>query len=135
VSAVTAVAGSVPSMQPLPEAPKLAKAAQEFEAVLLSHWLEKMQQTFSNSDQSGDPAHDTLASIGTQAVASALAARGGIGIGNMLRRQCRGSAGSAAEAARPSATSSQNTEPRAVTSHIKAFLEPADISNINRIPR
>jgi Rod binding domain-containing protein len=66
---------------------KLAKAAQEFEAILLTSWLEKMNQGFVGSEESQDPAHDTVSSLGTQAIASALAARGGIGIAHMLLRQ------------------------------------------------
>lgn len=73
--------------------PKLKKAAQEFEAILLTQWLEKMQQSFSDSEQSGDPAHETLSSFGTQAVATALSERGGIGIARMLLRQLKTTAG------------------------------------------
>jgi len=63
---------------------KLVKAAQEFEGVLLSTWLEKLQESFAGQDDGSDPAHGTLASMGTQAIASALAARGGIGIAKLL---------------------------------------------------
>ena len=66
---------------------KLKKAAQEFESILLANWLEKMQHSFVGSSDSQDPAHKTLGSLGTQAVASALAARGGIGIARLLLRQ------------------------------------------------
>ena len=67
--------------------PKLIKSAQEFESILLANWLEKMQQSFVGEEQSQDAAHDSVASLGTQAVASALAARGGIGIAHMLLQQ------------------------------------------------
>ena len=70
-----------------PASPKLAKAAREFEAILLQGWLEKMNQSFAGLEKSQDPAHDTLSSLGTQAIAGALAARGGIGIGNMILHQ------------------------------------------------
>ena len=66
---------------------KLRKSAQEFEAILLQSWLEKMNQSFVGSSESQDAAHDTVSSLGTQAIASALAARGGIGIARMLLRQ------------------------------------------------
>ncbi len=46
-----------------------------------------MNQSFVGSSESQDAAHDTVSSLGTQAIASALAARGGIGIANMLLRQ------------------------------------------------
>lgn len=68
-------------------AARLRKSAQEFEAILLQSWLEKMNQSFVGSSESQDAAHDTVSSLGTQAIASALAARGGIGIANMLLRQ------------------------------------------------
>jgi len=66
---------------------QLKKSAQEFESILLESWLEKMNQSFVGSSESQDPAHDTVSSLGTQAIASALAARGGIGIAAMLLRQ------------------------------------------------
>src|SRR5271165_1955931 len=66
---------------------KLKKAALEFESILLQSWLEKMNQTFVGASESQDAAHDTVSSLGTQAIASALAVRGGIGIARMLLRQ------------------------------------------------
>ncbi len=65
----------------------LKKSAQEFESILLQSWLEKMNQSFVGSSESQDAAHDTVSSLGTQAIASALAARGGVGIAAMLLRQ------------------------------------------------
>ena len=67
--------------------PKLVKSAREFEAILLQSWLEKMNQSFAGLEQSQDAAHDTVSSLGTQAIAGALAARGGVGIANMILRQ------------------------------------------------
>jgi Rod binding domain-containing protein len=66
---------------------KLVKSAQEFEAILLQSWLEKMSHSFVGSPESQDAAHDTINSLSTQAVATALAGRGGIGIAAMLVRQ------------------------------------------------
>jgi Rod binding domain-containing protein len=128
MSAVPAVAtpdGSGPAER---ASPKLAKAAQEFEAILLSQWLEKMQQTFSSSDEAKDPAHDTLASLGTQAVATALAARGGIGIGTMLLRQLKGSPAGQQGAVGRVAAAGQAPKNQAPT-QIKVLSEPADNSN------
>ena len=83
-----------------PGAGKLAKAAQEFEAILLASWLEKMNQGFVGTEENQDAAHDTVSSLGTEAIASALAARGGIGLARMLVRQLLpASAHSAATAA------------------------------------
>jgi Rod binding domain-containing protein len=70
--------------------PKLVKAAHEFEAILLQNWLEKMNHSFPGDNSSLDAAHDTVSSLGTQAIATALAARGGIGIAKMILRQLAG---------------------------------------------
>ena len=78
---------AAPSGDAAAVSPKLAKSAREFEAILLQSWLEKMNQSFAGLEESQDPAHDTLTSLGTQAIAQALAARGGIGIANMIVRQ------------------------------------------------
>lgn len=67
--------------------PKLVKAARDFEALLLQDWLEKMNQSFVGESASQDPGHDTLSSLGSQAIATALAARGGIGIANTIVHQ------------------------------------------------
>lgn len=67
--------------------PKLLKSAHEFEAILLQSWLEKMNHNSLGSEENLDPAHDTVSSLGTQAIATALAARGGVGIAAMLVRQ------------------------------------------------
>jgi Rod binding domain-containing protein len=67
-------------------ASKLEQSAREFESILLQSWLEKMNQSFVGASASQDPAHDTVSSLGSQAIASALAARGGIGIAAMLLR-------------------------------------------------
>ena len=64
---------------------KLAKAAQDFEGILISSWLEEVQK--SSLDPSGtseDAGSETLRSLGTQAVAQALAQRGGLGIARMI---------------------------------------------------
>jgi Rod binding domain-containing protein len=67
--------------------PKLIKAAHEFESILLQSWMEKMNKSFLGTEESQDPAHDTVSSLGTQAIATALSARGGIGIADMILRQ------------------------------------------------
>jgi Rod binding domain-containing protein len=84
MNAVAAVSSLTTAAQAQAPSPKLVKAAQEFEAILLSTWLEKLQGSFAGPDDGSDPAHGTLASMGTQAIASALAARGGLGVAKML---------------------------------------------------
>jgi Rod binding domain-containing protein len=70
--------------------PKLVKAAREFEAILLQNWLEKMNKTMAGDTESQDAAHDTISSMGAEAVAAALSERGGIGIASMLERRLQG---------------------------------------------
>jgi len=86
-SAVTFPGENGPSAASSRPASKLEKSAEEFEAILLQSWLDKMNQSFVGAGESQDAAHDTVSSLGTQAIASALAARGGIGIAAMLLRQ------------------------------------------------
>ena len=98
-------------------APKLVKAAQDFEAILLSTWLEKLQESYAGPDNGTDPAHGTLASMGTQAIASVLAARGGIGIGKMLLQHLAksGGEGESSLAAASSGAAGLQAAGRAVT--------------------
>ena len=103
---VTAISSGAKTAQGQPPSPKLVKAAQEFEAILLSSWLEKLQATFTGPDDGSDPAHDTLASMGTQAIASALAARGGIGVAKLLVQHLT----KAAETAQPPTPQAQKKE-------------------------
>jgi Rod binding domain-containing protein len=64
---------------------KLTKAAQGFEGVLLSSWLEEAQKSSLDPSAAGkDAGSETLRSLGTQAVAQALAQRGGLGIARMI---------------------------------------------------
>ena len=77
---------------------KIEKAARDFESVLLGHWLEEAQKSFStvpgaDSDQddddqgNGDPGHDQFQGLAMQALAGSLANSGGIGIARMIARQ------------------------------------------------
>jgi len=64
---------------------KLTKVAQEFEGILLSSWLEEVQKgSLDSSEASLGAGSETLRSLGTQAVAQALAQRGGVGIARMI---------------------------------------------------
>lgn len=64
---------------------KLKKAASEFEAMLLSSWWSAMKESgLSSGDDSFDAGHDTLDQLGMQAMSSAVASGGGIGLGAML---------------------------------------------------
>jgi Rod binding domain-containing protein len=71
---------------------KIQKSAREFEAVLLSHWLEQAEQSFasvpgSDQDPDADPGRDQFHAIAMQAVGSALTGgHGGLGIAAMVAK-------------------------------------------------
>jgi Rod binding domain-containing protein len=67
---------------------KLRKAAQDFEGILISQLSGESSTGFSSL--TGDPpmaGSDTLNSLTIQSLSSALASRGGLGIGKMLMHQ------------------------------------------------
>jgi Rod binding domain-containing protein len=64
-----------------------AKAAREFEAHLIGSLLESLEKTFAAvPGESSLPGADDYNYLGTQALAQALAARGGFGIAEMISR-------------------------------------------------
>ena len=70
---------------------KIAKAAKDFESILLGKWLDDAEQTFAtvpgaDDDPDGDATQSQFQSLGMQQVASALTASGGIGIAKMIAR-------------------------------------------------
>lgn len=71
---------------------KIQKSAREFEAVLLSHWLEQAEQSFASvpgadQDPDSDPGKDQFHAIAMQAVGSALTGgHGGLGIAAMVAK-------------------------------------------------
>jgi Rod binding domain-containing protein len=81
--------GSVPqngsSRSATPAGRKLEKAAAEFESMLLSNLWKSMKSSFASSDdESSDPGHDVLADMGIQAMSSAVAKTGGLGLGKLI---------------------------------------------------
>jgi Rod binding domain-containing protein len=77
-------AADAQSMSPTEK--KLRKAATEFEAMLLSKWWSAMRDSGLGGSDQTDPAHDTLDQLGMQALSSAVAGAGGIGLGKILVR-------------------------------------------------
>jgi hypothetical protein len=66
---------------------KVMKAAQDFEGVLLESLLEPLEKTFSTLPGKDDlSGADNYHYLGTQALASALAHSGGIGLGALMVR-------------------------------------------------
>jgi len=64
---------------------KLTKVAKQFEGILLSTLLQEIQKgTLDPSDAGLGAGSDTLRSLGTEAVAEAIAQKGGLGIARMI---------------------------------------------------
>jgi hypothetical protein len=64
---------------------KAAKAAREFEGVLLSNLLSQLQTTFQvPGTESEDPSGDSIRGIGLQELGEVWAKSGGIGLGRMI---------------------------------------------------
>ncbi|MBZ5503163.1 MAG: hypothetical protein LAN59_13155 [Acidobacteriia bacterium] len=81
----SAVPGTTSAISPGEQ--KLRHAAAEFEAMLLSKWWSAMKEGgFSGAGDESDPGHDTLDQLGMQAMSTAVAAGGGLGIGSLLVR-------------------------------------------------
>jgi len=82
--------GEVRPAEPTKSDAKLKKATAEFEAILLSSWLEKMRESYSiGGSEPGLPGGESMTAVATQAVAQAVAARGGIGIGSLMYEKLR----------------------------------------------
>ena len=64
---------------------KTEKAAQDFEAILLGQWLEKVQESVADlGAEENDPGKATSNSVALQALATGISAQGGLGIGRLL---------------------------------------------------
>jgi Rod binding domain-containing protein len=63
---------------------KAEKAARDFEAVLLGSLMDSLQKTFSGNSEDASAGTSDYGFMGAQALASALAARGGIGIAQLI---------------------------------------------------
>jgi len=70
-----------------PASTKAQKAAQDFESVLLASLLESLQKTFAGSSEDSLVGGSSYAQMGTQALAGAMSAQGGIGIAKMILHQ------------------------------------------------
>jgi Rod binding domain-containing protein len=71
---------------------RLADAAQQFEGMLLQEMLKPMRTSdaegaWSSEEQSSDSGEDTINSFGVEAVATAIAKGGGLGIARQVIQQ------------------------------------------------
>ncbi len=89
--AVSPSAHAITSTRNAPETPghkKLRKAAQDFESILISQlWGDFKSGLSSLTGDAPLAGSDTLNSLAIQTLSSALASRGGLGIGRMLVHQ------------------------------------------------
>jgi peptidoglycan hydrolase FlgJ len=79
------IAPFVPATPAAEHARKITKAAHEFEAVLLNTLLGPLEKSFSSlPGKAHDAVSDNYQSLAMQAMASSLAAKGGLGIAEMI---------------------------------------------------
>jgi len=88
---ITLAAHSIPAPAANPPAAKALgkneKAALDFEAMLLTPVLDSLQKTFAgDSEDSKTPGASDYRHLATQALAQSIAARGGIGIAQLILR-------------------------------------------------
>lgn len=74
-----------PASQPTPS--KAEKAAHDFEAILLTSLLDGLQKAFTGVSDDDPSGSGNYALMGTQALASAMAAGGGLGIARLILQQ------------------------------------------------
>jgi Rod binding domain-containing protein len=86
---ITPDGSRLPAASHLAGGKKAEKAARDFEAVLLGSLLESLQKTFAGTPEDDPSGSSNYGVMGTQALASAMAARGGIGIARMILQQWR----------------------------------------------
>ncbi|HWG38122.1 MAG TPA: hypothetical protein VN690_10430 [Terriglobales bacterium] len=88
-----ALAATAPSpastAAPKNQDPKLHKASQDFEGILISTLWSSIQDDpmMGTQDDDSDPGADSLKSLGLQAMSNALSQRGGLGLGAMIEHQ------------------------------------------------
>jgi Rod binding domain-containing protein len=71
---------------------KIEKSAKDFEAILLSSWLQQAEQSFGtvpggDEDDDSDPGKDQLQGMAMQSLGNSMTADGGIGIAKMISIQ------------------------------------------------
>jgi Rod binding domain-containing protein len=102
-------AGSSKSLSPGDES-KIRHAASKFEAMLLSQWWSAMKEGgLPGGDDDSDPGHDTLDQLGMQAMSTAVANGGGLGIGAILVRSLLSNAGAQAAGRDPAPAQASNS--------------------------
>ncbi len=90
--------GSSPTAAPVNDRPRGSKEfsaqANEFEAMLLTQWLQSSESTFGSApgeDDSTSAGDDQIRSFALQQLASGIAAKGGVGIARYVSAALAGS--------------------------------------------
>ena len=70
---------------------KIEKSAREFEAMLLSNWLQQAEQSMATvpgaeDEDDGASGREQMMSLGVQSLAASFASSGGIGIASMIAK-------------------------------------------------
>lgn len=87
MDAVSAIPNSAPAIPDKAHVEKLTRAARQFEAVLLNSVFGALEQSFSSlGEKKKQDGSDRYHFLGMQALASGLAARGGLGIADFVIR-------------------------------------------------
>jgi Rod binding domain-containing protein len=93
---------------------KIEKGARQFEAMLLSNWLQQAEQSFATvpgaEDDEDAPGREQMMSLGVQSMAESLAASGGIGIAKMIAKAMHAVADRASAAAENAAGGAENAD-------------------------
>jgi Rod binding domain-containing protein len=93
---------------------KIEKGAKEFEAMLLTTWLQQAEQSIATvpgaEDDEDAAGREQMMSLGVQSVATSLAASGGIGIGRMIAQAMHSMADKAEMAAQDQGTKAIKTD-------------------------
>ena len=86
---------------------KIEKGAKQFEAMLLSTWLQQAEQSFATvpgaEDDEDAAGRDQMMGLGVQSLSESLAASGGIGIAKMIAKALHAEADKAETTAKPAA--------------------------------
>lgn len=88
---ISAISNQTASVADVQRHAKLVDAAQQFEGMMMQELLKPMQSGQDDwggdVEQNDDPAADTVSSFGTEAVATAIAKGGGLGIAKQVIKQ------------------------------------------------
>ena len=90
---------------------KIEKGAKEFEAMLLTTWLQQAEQSIATvpgaEDDEDAAGREQMMSLGVQSLSTAMVASGGIGIASMIAKALHGAAQKAGSNPSPSAAAAE----------------------------